>query len=119
MAFEQMLNDARDAMTVKRVFGDPLEKNGVTVIPAARIRGGAGGGTGDEATSGRSGSGGGFGVMASPVGAFVIRGDQVTWQPAVDVNRIVLGGQIFAVVAVLVVGSILRARRRQAAATTT
>jgi len=32
---------------VKRVFGEPYEKNGVTVIPAARVQGGAGGGGGE------------------------------------------------------------------------
>jgi uncharacterized spore protein YtfJ len=31
------------------VFGEPYEKDGVTIIPAARIRGGAGGGGGEDA----------------------------------------------------------------------
>jgi uncharacterized spore protein YtfJ len=33
-----------DAVTVKRVFGEPYQKNGVTVIPAAKVMGGGGGG---------------------------------------------------------------------------
>ena len=37
---QRMIEQARDAMTVRRVFGDPYEKNGVTVIPAARVQGG-------------------------------------------------------------------------------
>jgi hypothetical protein len=41
---QEVLAQARDAMSVKRVFGEPYEKNGVTVIPAARVQGGAGGG---------------------------------------------------------------------------
>jgi hypothetical protein len=32
----------RDAVTVKRVFGEPYQKNGVTVIPAAKVMGAAG-----------------------------------------------------------------------------
>ena len=92
MQVSELFDSARDAMTVKRVYGDPFEKDGVTVIPAVKIGGGAGGG-GDTG----EGSGGGFGLMARPAGAYVIRDGDVTWQPAVDVNRIVMGGQIIAV----------------------
>jgi hypothetical protein len=57
----------------------------VTVIPAASVGGGGGGG-GDAEHNG----GGGFGLRARPVGAYVIRGDEVTWVPAVDVTRLAL-----------------------------
>ena len=49
MDIHEVLNHARDAMTVKRVFGDPYEKDGVTVIPVANVMGGAGGGGGSSA----------------------------------------------------------------------
>jgi hypothetical protein len=49
-------------------------------------------------------------VNAKPAGAFVIRGDDVAWRPAIDVNRIVLGAQVIALVAMLVVRSISNAR---------
>src|ERR1035437_6566024 len=49
MDVHEVLNHARDAMTVKRVFGDPYEKDGVTVIPVANVMGGAGGGGGSGA----------------------------------------------------------------------
>ena len=80
--------EARDAITVKRVYGDPYERNGVTVIPAATVAGGGGGGSGDGAEPGQTGSGSGFGLGARPVGAYVIAGDEVRWEPAVDVSRI-------------------------------
>ena len=38
------LKGARDAMTVSRVFGEPIERGEVTVIPVAQIQGGGGGG---------------------------------------------------------------------------
>ena len=96
MDVQQMVSEARDAVTVKRVFGEPYERNGVTVIPAATIRGGAGGG-GDH-RSDEGGSGGGFGVIARPVGAYVIKDGVVTWQPAFDLNRtIVIGGVLTAI----------------------
>ena len=79
----ELLGGAQDAITVKRVFGDAIETDGVTVIPAAKVGGGGGGG-GDNENNG----GGGFGLGARPVGAYVIKGDDVRWVPAVDVNRL-------------------------------
>jgi uncharacterized spore protein YtfJ len=108
------IEGAKDAITVRRVFGEPYEKNGVTVIPAARVQGGAGGGA-DEAPDGRgSGGGSGFGVNAKPLGAFVVKGDDVTWRPAVDVNRVILGSQVVAILALLVARSIVRSRAKHA-----
>jgi uncharacterized spore protein YtfJ len=106
----QTIAQAKDSLTVKRVFGDPIEKNGVTVIPAARVQGGAGGGGGEGPQGEGRGSGSGFGVNARPVGAFVIRGDEVMWRPTIDVNRVILGGQLVALVALLVARSIAKAR---------
>jgi hypothetical protein len=44
-----------------RVFAEPYEKDGVTVIAAATVAGGAGGGGGHD-ERGQEGEGGGFGV---------------------------------------------------------
>jgi uncharacterized spore protein YtfJ len=110
MNVQEVIGQARDALTVKRVFGEPYEKDGVTVIPAAKVQGGAGGGDGEGPDGTGKGSGSGFGLIARPVGAFVIRGDQITWRPAVDVNRIALGGQIVAIVALLTIRAIAKAR---------
>ena len=84
---DKMWKGVHDAVTVKRVFGDPVEREGVTVIPAAAVRGGAGGGGDNEGNGG-----GGFGVVARPVGVYVIRDGHVTWRPAVDANRLLLLG---------------------------
>jgi uncharacterized spore protein YtfJ len=81
---DEMLAGAREAITVRRVYGDPIESEGVTLVPTAKVVGGGGGG-GDSDHNG----GGGFSVGARPVGAYVIRDGDVKWQPAVDVNRIV------------------------------
>jgi uncharacterized spore protein YtfJ len=45
MEVQDVIAQARDALTVKRVFGEPYEKDGVTIIPAATVQGGAGGGS--------------------------------------------------------------------------
>ena len=111
----ELMQQARDALTVTGVFGEPYERDGVTVIPAASIRGGAGGGRGEGPTPDGggtgSGSGGGFGLTAKPAGVYVIEGTKVRWQPAVDVNRIILGGQIVAIVMLLVIRGVLRRGR--------
>lgn len=112
MQVQDVITQARDALTVKRVFGEPYEKNGVTVIPVARVQGGAGGGTGEGPEGQGKGSGGGFGMSARPAGTFMIRGDDVIWRPAVDVNRLILGSQIVAIVALLVGRTALKARAR-------
>ncbi|HEX5165399.1 MAG TPA: spore germination protein GerW family protein [Thermomicrobiales bacterium] len=112
MQASEFIDSARDAMTVKRVFGEPFEKDGVTIIPAAKIGGGAGAGSGDGEDG--AGSGGGFGLSAKPAGAYVVRDGDVRWEPAIDVNRIVLGAQIVAVILALVIGSIVRSRAKAA-----
>ncbi|TMD26029.1 MAG: sporulation protein [Chloroflexi bacterium] len=113
MKADQILSQAQDTITVKRVFGEPYEKNGVTVITAAGVLGGGGAGSGEAPGDQGEGSGGGFGVIARPVGAFVIKGDQVSWQPAIDVNRAILGGQILAVIALLTLRTVVRILARR------
>jgi uncharacterized spore protein YtfJ len=104
-----VIEQAKDVMTVRRVYGDPYEKNGVTMIPAARVQGGAGGGGGE-------GRGGGFGMNAKPAGAFVINGDKVSWQPAIDATKIVIGMQLVVVAALLVVRAVVKSRAPHAEA---
>jgi uncharacterized spore protein YtfJ len=112
MDVQDVLTQARDAITVKRVFGEPYEKDGVTVIPVARVQGAAGGGGGEDPEGQGKGSGSGFGVSARPVGAFLIRDNDLTWRPAIDVNRIVLGGQIVAIAALLTIRAMVKARAK-------
>ncbi|HEV2712256.1 MAG TPA: hypothetical protein VGU26_04095 [Gaiellaceae bacterium] len=97
---DEILAGARDAISAKRVYGDPIETEGVTVVPAAAVGGGGGGG-GDEENNG----GAGFGLGARPVGAWVIRDGEATWKPAVDVNRLALYALLF------ILAVALRARR--------
>lgn len=106
----ETIQQATEAMTARRVFGDPYERNGLTVIPAARVQGGGGGGGGEGPDGQGRGSGSGFGLNARPTGAFVIRGDEVVWRPAVDVNRVILGAQLVAIAALLLARTIVKAR---------
>jgi uncharacterized spore protein YtfJ len=117
MDMAEMATSVRDMLTVRRVFGEPYERDGVTVIPVATIVGGAGGGKGEREHAGggeQEGEGGGFGLIAKPAGVYVIHGDQVRWQPSIDLNRIIAGGQLVAVVALLVIRRFLRVQQERA-----
>jgi uncharacterized spore protein YtfJ len=95
---EELLKGARDSISVGRVFGEPIEHDGVVVVPVAKVAGGGGGGTDNE-----NNGGGGFGLGARPVGVYVIKDGQVSWRPAVDPVRV-------AVVVVAALAVLLRRR---------
>ena len=110
MDVENLLAKAADDLSVRRAFGTAYEKDGILIIPVAIVAGGGGGGTarnrrghaaagpgsppGQAAAerditpqdSGRTEAGGGFGGLVVPSGAYVVKGDQVRWVPAVDVT---------------------------------
>jgi uncharacterized spore protein YtfJ len=110
--FDQLLSDGMDSMTVKRVFGEPYESNGIVFVPVATIRGGLGRGEGEGSETAPAGRGGGMGISARPIGAYRIKGDDVEWVPAIDVTRVIVTGQIVAIALLLVIRSVLKARIR-------
>jgi len=67
---------------VRTVFGEPVERDGMTVIPVGRMRWGfgGGGGKGGRANEEGEGSGGGGGGVASPVGYIEISGGTARFQ---------------------------------------
>lgn len=111
------LRDTRNALSVGRVIGDPSTVDGITIVPVARVFGGAGGGGGEgngpDQTEGR-GFGTGFGMAARGLGVYELRDGQLSWKPAVDVDRLIRGFQILAgVLAVCVTIFRLRDRSRE------
>jgi uncharacterized spore protein YtfJ len=97
---QHVLAGAQDALTTRRVFGDPINVEGVTVLPVAKVGGGGGGGEGGRGAQNETGGGVGFGIAAKPAGVYVIRAGKVLWRPAIDVNRVILGGQLVAIAAI-------------------
>jgi hypothetical protein len=119
MDAENIVAKVTENLSVRRAFGAAYEKNGVLIIPVALVAGGGGGGTSrprpgnsaagpdgpaepdatpqdsgpmdaGRADAGRADAGGGFGGLVMPTGAYVVKGDQVRWVPAVDVTIVVL-----------------------------
>jgi uncharacterized spore protein YtfJ len=106
MNVDEMIRGTQDSMSVRRIYGEPIERDGLTIIPAAKVTGGGGGG-GDAENN----AGGGFGIRARPVGVYVIKDGDVRWEPALDLNRIILGGQIVAIFFLLVLRAALKRRK--------
>ena len=107
----ELIQSATDALSVRRVFGEPVERDGVTVIPAATVIGGGGGGTGEQPSEEgepgpQSGAGVGFGGLMWPAGAFEIRDGRVTWRPAIDLTRVLITVLMLAI-------AVVRARGRR------
>jgi hypothetical protein len=66
----------------RAVFGEPIERDGATVVPVARVRWGfgGGGGRGGRVEEEGEGSGGGGTVSASPVGYIELTKDGVQFR---------------------------------------
>lgn len=78
--------------SVRNVYGDPVELDGRTVIPVARISYGFG--AGGRASGGKGGgseprgSGGGAGLSARPLGVLEIAAGRTRFIPIVDPARL-------------------------------
>ena len=66
----------------KQVYGDPVERDGATVIPVAKLQWGFGGGGIGEGVAERGGGGGG--VRAQPAGFIIIKDGEAEFVPYND-----------------------------------
>ena len=103
-----------DNAAAGKVFGAPIQQDGSILLPVAKVSSGGGGGagTGPVDAGQPAGTGGGFGMSAKPLGVYVLRDGKTRWLPAVDVNKIILGGQLVAAAGLLLAAAVLRARIR-------
>jgi uncharacterized spore protein YtfJ len=72
---EQIGQTVGQKANVSSVFGEPIEREGLTVIPVAKARFGFGGGGGSGSREGDEGGGGGGGggALVSPIGYIELR----------------------------------------------
>jgi uncharacterized spore protein YtfJ len=61
------------------VYADPVERDGVTIIPVARVRYGFGGGGGSK--PGEEGGGGGGGIQVNPIGYIEVKNGGSEFRP--------------------------------------
>ena len=100
---ERLANRVGMNSKVSTVFGDPVERGGITIIPVARVGWGFGGGAGSGSNPNQNqageGSGGGGGTMVYPVGYIELRDGRATFYPIYDfgtILRLVIGPGIIA-----------------------
>ena len=110
--FNRLVRSLGGTATASAVFGDPVEKGGVTIVPVARVRFGVGGGFGrgpgkkkrDEDAADQVGYGQGGGAQASPVGYIEISGGEAEYKRIVDPVRPMAVLMLFPLVGVLCFG---------------
>ena len=101
MTPEEILQRAGEQFSVRRVFGEPIEHDGVVVVPVSVSVLGGGGGAGPD----DQGSGGGLGGVVRGIGVYAIGNGTVRFVPAVDTTAL-------AVLGLAAVALLLRTRRR-------
>ena len=91
----------------KQVFADPIERDGTTVIPVAKMQWGFGGGGIGHGAAERGGGGGG--VRAQPAGFIEIRDGVAVYKPFRDAGDVVV--VIGAALAGMALGFLLTRKR--------
>ncbi|WP_162054241.1 GerW family sporulation protein [Pontibacter pamirensis] len=94
---ERIAEKLGGAANAARIYGEPVERNGFTVIPVSKAVYGFGGGAGMK--TGEEGSGGGGGMVLTPVGYIEISEGSTRFRSIKDPQTII---KIFAISGVLV-----------------
>jgi uncharacterized spore protein YtfJ len=92
---EQVLSRLVSNAGVESVFGQPIERDGATIIPCSEIMVGFGMGSGTGPLDERGnpmggGSGGGGGSQGRPIAVIVMTKEGVRVEPVLDLTKIVL-----------------------------
>jgi len=101
---EETLGDFLAAASVDAVYGQPVKKGDLLIIPAAEVVAGLGFGVGygygsgkaeensGEGTGGGGGGGGGGRVFSRPVAVIIASPEGVRVEPVLDLTKIALAG---------------------------
>jgi uncharacterized spore protein YtfJ len=94
------------------IYGEPIERGGVTVIPVARAMWGFGGGAGNRSTQ-ETGSGGGGGMLLTPVGYIEISNGQTRYRPIFGTGLLAFWGMTLALGSLSILTQARRRLRRR------
>jgi uncharacterized spore protein YtfJ len=89
-----------------KVFGEPVERDGTTVIPVAAMRMGFGGGTNSDPSKHQDGEGAGGGGTMTAVGYIELKDGKTRFVPVMRIERMVV-----ALLAAVLVGVTIGSRR--------
>ena len=92
---EQVISQLVSNASVNTVFGQPVERDGATIIPCSEIMVGFGMGTGtgpidERGNSMGGGGGGGGGSQGRPIAVVVMTKDGVRVEPVLDLTKVTL-----------------------------
>jgi uncharacterized spore protein YtfJ len=90
--FERLADHLSYTGRATTVFGEAVERDGVTIIPVAKAKWGLGGGGGHRRPGAQEGLGGGGGVVATPVGYIEIRNGESRFRPIWDPMTMLAAG---------------------------
>lgn len=79
---ERLAHQLGITANAKYIYAEPIEGNGVTIVPVAKAAYGFGGGSGKK--EGQEGSGGGGGVTVAPVGYLEIKDGETKFRQIID-----------------------------------
>ena len=74
-------------LNASTVYGEPIERDGVTVVPVTAVRIGIGAGGGTDPAKGQEGEGAGGGGTAMPAGYIELKGGRSRFVPVVHPLR--------------------------------
>jgi uncharacterized spore protein YtfJ len=103
----KLADNIAGATNVRTVYGEPIERDGITIIPVARVSWGIGGGfgrgSGRPAKEGEgSGGGGGGGATVSPIGYIEVKDGVAKYRaipdPALLIRIILCSGLVVALI---------------------
>jgi uncharacterized spore protein YtfJ len=101
---ERLAEAFKTIVDAKMIYGEPIERDGVTIIPVSKLRYGFGGGMGKR--DGEEGGGGGGGMVVHPAGYIELKDGSSRFRairdPITFVPLVIAGG---------LTGLLLRARR--------
>ena len=123
-AADERLNKFMESLggtaSAKAVFGEPVEKDGVTIVPVARVRYGGGGGggrgpgrkkKGDAGDAEQVGFGHGGGVQAAPVGFIELSGGRASYRRIANPARPMAIALMFPLVGAISIGIVALSSR--------
>jgi uncharacterized spore protein YtfJ len=95
---QETLETFMDSADVRRAYGEPHEKDGTIIIPAAEVLVGMGFGVAygsgpkreDGDAQGGSGGGGGGRTLSRPVAVIIASPEGVRVEPVIDVTKIIM-----------------------------
>ncbi len=87
--FEKLAEKIGVTARAATIYGEAVERDGVTVIPVAKARWGLGGGGGHRRHGANEGVGGGGGITVNPVGYIEIREGRSRFRPIWDPAKVI------------------------------